>query len=426
MVHRRGRSEGRRVLPPPNLQPPNAPPANPPPASPMRPTARLAAVLLAAVLLAGPACERDEPAPAAPGDQTPPEVAILSPADGARVADTLKVLAQVADRGGVARVSLLLDGRPRLIRHGPPWIFAYPCSAAADGQAHELRLEASDRAGNLATCLARHVVLCPNRAPRVWIEHPADQLWIERGAPEADLPWRARAQDPDEGVLPADALRWRLDGQALPDTGSSIPPPPLEPGPHRLEVWVADGWGRMGSAAVTFRVFDPPPADSPEGAWEALLATLRARETGRLAELTAADLRFHPCTGEGGIAGAPWPRMLWLDRLAAFVRDPRMASLRIEATGATIEHLTVNDLAWAKLEVRSLQLQMTRQTKQHVRRYVDEERIDTETSARIFLRRDPAGGLWRISAWWDLHDSRWSTGRGPSMGGLLEEAGAED
>lgn len=378
----------------------------------------LVTLVLVALLLAGPACVRDEPTPASPTDQIPPEVTFLSPLEGARIADTLKVAAQITDEGGVARVSLLLDGQPRLVRHTPPWSFAYPCSAEADSQSHELRLDAADQAGNLAASPVRHVVLCPNRAPQVWIEHPADHRWIERGTPQEASSWRAQAWDPDEGALPSETIRWRLDGADLPDAGCAITPPPMTLGEHHLEARAADGWGRLAKAAVTFTVFDAPAADSPEGAWEALLVAFRARDAARPGQLAAADLRFHPCKEGTESAGAPWPRELWLERLATFLEDSLMSSLSIEATSTAAEHLIVQEQAWAKLEVKSMRLRVS------WRKSGARVEAETETAARLFLRWDPAAGLWQLAAWWDLHDSRWSAGRGPSVSGLLR-TGAE-
>jgi hypothetical protein len=368
--------------------------------------------LVAAACCAATGCERESPAPLVPGDHSPPSVSIVSPAQGAWLADTLHVHAEASDDTGLARITLLLDDHPRLVLYAPPWHFQYPCSAVADSQAHRLLLEAADRAGNLATSPPREVFLSPNRSPVVTLEYPHDQRWIARGSPAESLSWSATAADPDEGLLAADRITWWVDGQRLAEMGAQIPAPILDLGEHRVRVVARDRWNRAGAQERTITCFEYPPANTPEEAWAGLVYALRARDAERLWDLSAPELRF---LSSGGTPGNPagalrWDRAQWVECLTAFLQDPLLATWTVESPSPAVERFFIQDTPWAKIELRWF----------HV--CADWAGMPghgpTLTAARLFWRYRAADGSWVLTAWWDLHESLWAGGRGPSLTAL--------
>lgn len=81
-------------------------------------------------------------------DNTPPTVAITSPANNASVAGTVQVQATASDSGsGVARVTFSLDGAPMSTSTSLPYKWAWNTRKSAKGS-HTVTAVAVDRAGN--------------------------------------------------------------------------------------------------------------------------------------------------------------------------------------------------------------------------------------------------------------------------------------
>jgi peptidoglycan/xylan/chitin deacetylase (PgdA/CDA1 family) len=92
-------------------------------------------------------------------DTIPPTLAIVSPADGARVVGPVTILAAASDNDRVARVMFFLDGGLLGTRLAPPYSWKWLSSLATTGP-HVLTVVAQDAAGNFAiasvTVVVRH------------------------------------------------------------------------------------------------------------------------------------------------------------------------------------------------------------------------------------------------------------------------------
>lgn len=377
-------------------------------------------VLLWPVLLFGPGgCVRDERI-ATPGDTSPPEVTLREPAAGDVVADTLRVRADVSDDQRVARVALLVDDVPRAIRHEPPWGFTWPCSAIADSAPHSVMLEASDAAGNFASTPPREVTVCPNRAPRVWIAFPWDDLWIEGGSQMALLPWRAQAIDPEDGPLTAAGLIWSINQSVLPVGGPEITPPPLPPGLSAVTLTVADRWGRKAAVTHEVQVFTYPSAATPREACEAFFLSWRARDAPAATSLCAADARLIPPGGPE--PPAEWNHSRFTAALSAWLRDSTLIRFEVVTSTGRAEELIWGEDRWAKLEFTDLRIETENVRMRPPDRPPQTESVRIRTAVRVFLRLERETGAWRIATWWDLHASPWLSAEGPSLSAVLERA----
>jgi len=379
----------------------------------------MVALLWSILAIAQVGCVRDERI-ATPGDTTPPEVVLREPATGDVVADTLRVWAEVTDDQGVARVALLIDNLPRAIRHEPPWRFAWPCSAVADSAQHRVVLEASDAAGNFASTPPQEVTICPNRAPRAWIDFPWDGLWIEAGSQAAVRPWRATAVDPEDGRLGAASLVWSLDQSVLPFGGVEISPPPLAPGSSEVKLTAKDRWGRRATATHLVHLFTYPVAGAPREAGEAFFSAWRARDASVAVSLCAQDMRLVPPESGGERAG--WTQSRFAEALSCWLGDSTLVRLDVIASNPTIEELTWGETRWAKLEFMSLRIEAETVRVHQADRPPQTEAVRIRTAVRMFLREDRETGLWRIVTWWDLHESPWISAEGPSLSVVLGRA----
>jgi chitinase len=93
------------------------------------------------------------------GDTTPPTVALSSPAAGATVSGTVTVSATASDAGGVASVTLLVDGAAvGAPDTAAPYSFSWNTTGVANG-GHTLAARAVDAAGNSATSASRSVTV---------------------------------------------------------------------------------------------------------------------------------------------------------------------------------------------------------------------------------------------------------------------------
>jgi hypothetical protein len=96
------------------------------------------------------------PLPGAGGDAIPPTVAILTPAEGAAVADTVAINADVHDDVAVARVELLIDGIVAGVSTAAPFGFTWNARTVPNGP-HIVTLAVSDVAGNRTTSPPRSI-----------------------------------------------------------------------------------------------------------------------------------------------------------------------------------------------------------------------------------------------------------------------------
>jgi hypothetical protein len=82
-------------------------------------------------------------------DNTPPSVAITSPAHGATVGGTVTITASASDDVGVAKVRFWVDGTYLSYDASAPYTRTWNTAGYADG-AHVIRVQAVDHAGNVS------------------------------------------------------------------------------------------------------------------------------------------------------------------------------------------------------------------------------------------------------------------------------------
>jgi hypothetical protein len=381
---------------------------------------RLLVVLLLSGGLPSLGCEVEREQLAAP-DSTPPTVAILSPAAGATVADSVAVTVAAADAAGVARVTLLVDQSPLATRYCAPWVLLWDTSAHADSSRHVVQVEAVDPAGNLALSDSIVVWTRRNSPPQVEVGWPPDCLWLA-----ADRPgpvWHCLAWDPDDGWLQATAITWRVDGAPLSAGCLSLDPPSLAVGDHRLTVLARDRWGRCGSTRRRITVFAEPGRASPEATWMSFLCALRARAPEQAADCLAEGFCLHPPTC--GDCAAVVSAADAAQALTDIVGDSLLTLFVVDCRPGPVEVFEIRGRRHAKLELLDLSLRVAHYES-------DDPGTDERTNrsleirgsaARLYLREEPdAADSWSLDAWWDLHGSTWAVGTGPSWTALLQEA----
>lgn len=364
-----------------------------------------------ALSLAACTASRDQ---VTPPDTSPPAVSIRAPQSGSAVADTVSVVVDASDGTGVRSVTLLVDGTAAAMRHQPPWILPWATADLPDSSYHELAVEAVDEAGNSAVTAPCRVCVRRNAAPAAAIHWPEPERWIDLDA--APHVWSGIATDPDEGALPEERLVWFVDGDSI-GAGGTIAAPVLAPGPHAIRLEARDAWGRRARVGARVVAFRYPPATEPGAALERYLCALRARDALRVAEALDASFRSHPPAGDGA------PRWNAADEgaaLGALLAHEGLRTLALDADTGAAEDFAWRERAWAKIEIHPLAAQVTlrcegaRESVWHV----------PGSAARVFLARDPASGLWRLTAWWDLHGATWCAGGNASWTAIKRAAEA--
>jgi PKD repeat protein len=112
---------------------------------------------------------------------------------------------------------------------------------------HLVTLTGTDSGGNAATATRTLTVLPMNAAPTVSITVPADNTQVSAGT---NVVFSAMANDPEDGALSGNAVRWNsdLDGQL--GTGVSVSTAGLSVGTHTITVTATDSGGRAASTSV--------------------------------------------------------------------------------------------------------------------------------------------------------------------------------
>jgi len=177
---------------------------------------------------------------------SPPSVAITSPADGATVAGMVPIQVDAADDGQVTRVRFLLDGVSLGTRTaGQTFRWNWDATGAAPGQ-HVLTAVATDDTGHDTTSAPVHVTVASSQSPTVSITAPAD------GAPLTGAV-TIKAAAADDGQVTR--VRFFLDGVSL---GSRVAGQTFQwnwntatatPGPHTLTAVATDDAGNQTTSA---------------------------------------------------------------------------------------------------------------------------------------------------------------------------------
>jgi hypothetical protein len=208
-----------------------------------------------------------QPPPTAPGDTTPPQVAISSPAAGATVSATVTVRSTIADNTGVARGEILVDGAVKTSRTAAPWDFTVTLAAGT----HTLTVNGYDAAGNKGSATISVSVNATQppapdptdgEAPKVTITSPANGATVP-----GTITVKTTVTD-NKGVAKVELA---LDGQviasrtAAPFDFDAV----LPAGQHTLAVTGHDATGNKASASVTVTVegteaSPPVPMPNPD------------------------------------------------------------------------------------------------------------------------------------------------------------------
>ena len=183
-------------------------------------------------------------------DNTPPEIALTSPAEGAIQHDEILLAADAADGAQMDRVEFSLDNGEAEEITEAPWELTYDGSGLDSGP-HAVTATAFDAAGNEASETREFLV---DRPPAVAFTAPAD------GA-EVPGPVTVQAEAADDLGLQGVALH--VNGEWYGDLAATqgiweIPWTPVyEKGERVLTVTATDSSGQEATAAVTVQVDHP-------------------------------------------------------------------------------------------------------------------------------------------------------------------------
>lgn len=192
-------------------------------------------------------------------DNTPPQVVLSAPADGAEVSGVVTLSAEASDDVAVARVEFLLDGLLLGSDDSAPYAIAWNSAAVSNG-AHSLQARAIDLAGNVGHSPIITVQvsggLVDSTAPEVAISFPDDGasvagsvLLAAEGSDDfgvVELIFSLDGVDLGSGNASAQAGAWTLDWNS-----ASVPD-----GSYALGARALDAAGNVGYAAAVAIVVD--------------------------------------------------------------------------------------------------------------------------------------------------------------------------
>jgi len=190
-----------------------------------------------------------------PVTNTTPDVAIVSPAEGATYTQgatiSFQANAEDAEDGNLTpslawssnlSVSLGLGG-------------SFSLSNLPVG-AHQITATVNDAAGNTGSAVVNIVVQAPaNTAPAVTITAPANNAALTTGV---SFSLSGTANDQQQGTM-SSGIQWILDGTTTLATGASASAVISNPGAHTITARVTDAGGLVGSQTINVTVSSPPP-----------------------------------------------------------------------------------------------------------------------------------------------------------------------
>lgn len=221
------------------------------------------------------------PAPAATQpDLIPPVISVYYPAQGATIAGSIKIRAEVSDDVAVRSVIFYVDGKVHTIRmNSPPFHAEWSTTRLQDGP-HVIEARARDAAGNEGIA-APVTVIVQNSAPQpaeVTPPGPAPDVRPPHGGP-APAPWSPVAATGGAAsgtgnvptipsVRPSPTLATVVPAPVtgVPEPGAVTPPAPgliappsgVKPGPRVPEVAVDVGAGDDDGEGAATNVLPPP------------------------------------------------------------------------------------------------------------------------------------------------------------------------
>jgi Bacterial Ig domain len=203
-------------------------------------------------------------------DTTPPVVSISAPSGGATVGGTVSVSGTASDTGGLAGVSVSVDGGLYQPATGTSsWTDGVDTSSLADGT-HTVTARAIDTSGNAATAsVSVNVQNADTTAPSVQISSPAAGATLSgtttvSGTAADNIQVASVAIAVDGGAYTA--------AQGTTSWSSTLATGSLVNGAHTLTVRATDGSGNVGTASLSVNVQNGLPPGvaeqlvTPEGA----------------------------------------------------------------------------------------------------------------------------------------------------------------
>lgn len=204
----------------------------------------LVGTLALAVAIAG--CGSDSTAPAR--DETPPDVTITSPPDGASFVEG----SAVTFEGSASEGDRALGGNALTWRSDRDGELGTGTTATAELSrgAHTVTLEATDDAGNRGSASVE-VTVEENDPPSASIASPPDDTVVGQGAP---VDFEGSATDPQSGELTGSDLAWSSDREGELGVGREITRDDLSAATHTIELVARDPQGLTDTASVSLTV----------------------------------------------------------------------------------------------------------------------------------------------------------------------------
>ncbi len=211
-----------------------------------------------------PACSLFEKEETVAGPNLPPTVSITAPSYRQVFAsgDVIKFDGTSSDpedgRLGTSQIVWTSDLDGELGRGIP-----FESSSLSDG-AHTITLTGTDNAGNTHTTTGFVYVFPPsygglNLKPVATIARPGPFDVFPLGQP---IVFEGSAIDPEDGLMPEDALRWILVGDGAMGSGSSLTQSDLPVGEHQIWFHAVDAYGAEAVQEVFPWVYEPAAACS--------------------------------------------------------------------------------------------------------------------------------------------------------------------
>lgn len=333
---------------------------------------------------------------------------LLEPAGGDTIAGIARLRAAVWSGCAVRRVVFVVDGQPVDTLDSPPWEAAWLVAAPESGRSCsigvEARLAASDGGDDLVRSPESAVWALPDRPPSIRILGPGPLRWIEYGP---DIFLEAEAADPEEGPLPADRLRWSVNGSVRSIVGSRLPLSAFGVGRIHVTVEATDSWGMLGRAGTDLVLFRYRAPVDPEACLWNVAAAFRSGDLGSLTESFDGEFRFIPCAHEASAAGWPlaWTAEDMAERLGVCFKDPRWGQCAVQLPESTVATWDGRDGRWAWASFR---------LDTHCPDGGPSGDGETASSVADLLLVRRRGDSWKLEEWRDL-----PTGGGLSFASLL-------
>jgi len=202
-------------------------------------------------------------------DTTPPMVSISAPSGGATVGGTVSVSGTASDTGGLAGVSVSVDGGlPQPATGTASWTDGVDTTSLADGT-HTVTARAIDTSGNAATAsVSVNVQNADTTAPSVQISSPVAGATLSG---TATVSGTASDNAQVAGVAVSVDGGAYANAQGTTSWSSALPTGSLANGAHTISVRATDAAGNVGIATVAVNVQNSLPAGvvdqfvTPEG-----------------------------------------------------------------------------------------------------------------------------------------------------------------